>query len=119
MGGEGDIKYNQSEIGEPLVSERPKTPSKTSLIRDQIVVEPRATISQNMRISGVGMHTGKKATVTVYPNPGNGIVFVRNGKPTLACPENVSSTFLSTSIGEGEHKVQTIEHIMSALWGVE
>jgi len=50
-----------------------------------------------------------------------GIVFVRmdcGGQLVRAYAENVSDTTLSTSIAKGDVQVGTVEHLMSALWGI-
>lgn len=50
-----------------------------------------------------------------------GIVFVRTdcaGQSVRAHAENVSDTTLSTSIAKGDVQVATVEHLMSALWGI-
>jgi len=50
-----------------------------------------------------------------------GIVFVRmdcGGQLVPAYAENVSDTTLSTSIAKGDVQVATVEHLMSALWGI-
>jgi UDP-3-O-[3-hydroxymyristoyl] N-acetylglucosamine deacetylase len=51
-----------------------------------------------------------------------GIVFVRTdlkgSAPIRAIAENVSDTTLSTSLGRAGVQVATVEHLMSALWGL-
>lgn len=50
-----------------------------------------------------------------------GIEFVRTDAPGVrvrACAESVSDTTLSTSLGRDGVQVATVEHLMSALWGI-
>ena len=79
------------------------------------------TIGAPITFSGKGLHTGKQVTMTVSPAPENhGIVFRRidiEGAPSVpALCEYVIDTSRGTTIGQGEARVSTIEHIMSALW---
>ncbi len=100
-----------------------------------ILVESRDeyqnTVANRLYFKGVGLHTGREASVAVKPAPaGSGITFVRKDlSPSLiikANADNICSTNLRTSIGvsmtRGGEKVQagcisTVEHLMSALWG--
>lgn len=79
------------------------------------------TIGAPITFSGKGLHTGKQVTMTVSPAAENhGIVFRRidiEGAPSVpALCEYVIDTSRGTTIGLGEARVSTIEHIMSALW---
>ncbi len=79
------------------------------------------TIGTPITFSGKGLHTGKQVTMTVSPAPENhGIVFRRidiEGAPSVpALCEYVVDTSRGTTIAQGEARVSTIEHIMSALW---
>ena len=79
------------------------------------------TLKTPFEFNGQGLHTGAKVTVRVCPaEAGTGIVFCRKDLadtpqiPALA--EHVVDTSRGTTIGIGEAKVSTIEHLMSALW---
>ena len=79
------------------------------------------TLGAPITFSGKGLHTGKQVTMTVSPAPENhGIVFRRidiEGAPLVpALCEYVVDTSRGTTIAQGEARVSTIEHIMSALW---
>ena len=83
----------------------------------------QGTLARPLQFNGVGLHSGKNIQLTVYPAPVNaGIYFQRvdlhNQPPILAHPYNVSSTLLCTTIGSGQNKVSTIEHLMAALVGL-
>jgi len=77
------------------------------------------TIKKEIAISGVGLHTGKNVNIRLKPaEVDSGIVFIRtdlHGHPkTKADLKNVSSTVRGTNIGG----INTIEHILSALYAL-
>lgn len=78
------------------------------------------TLKNAMTAQGVGLHSGRKVTLTIAPAPVNsGIVFQRTdlpGQPLVpALWDRVQDTRMCTLIGEGNATVGTIEHLMSAL----
>ena len=82
------------------------------------------TITKNIKIEGVGLHSGKKVSLNIKPaDPNTGIVFkrvdVNHNNEILPDIYNVSSAVLCTTISN-EHgvKVSTIEHLMGALFGL-
>lgn len=81
------------------------------------------TIQEAVSLSGVGLHTGKVASITIQPAEENhGIRFKRidlEKMPTVnADVGKVSSTNRSTSLKSGEAEVMTVEHLLSALSGL-
>jgi len=81
------------------------------------------TLNNTIRASGVGMHTGDKVYLTLHPaEPDTGIVFVRTDlEPCVevrAQAENVGDTMLSTTLLNGDVRVSTVEHLLSALAGL-
>ena len=82
------------------------------------------TLSKNITIKGVGLHSGKEATLILKPaNPNTGIIFKRidlnSNNEILPDVYNVSSAILCTTISnEYGAKVSTIEHLMGALFGL-
>ena len=79
------------------------------------------TITNQCSISGYGIHTGKKVNLELLPAKENtGIVFQRidlKDKPTVkAIFKNVASTNRSTNIKDKNAEVQTIEHLMAAIF---
>ena len=81
------------------------------------------TITNQCSISGYGIHTGKKVNLELYPAKENtGIVFQRidlKDKPTVrALFKNVASTNRSTNIKDKNAEVQTIEHLMAAIFSL-
>lgn len=80
------------------------------------------TIRRERSLKGRALHTGEQVTLTLKPaEPGAGVVFRRAdlyGKPEVRPRvENVSELVRSTTITEGNAKVHTIEHVLSALAG--
>lgn len=83
----------------------------------------QCTLRNTIRATGVGLHSGEKVYLTLRPAPVNaGIVFRRVDLDPVAeihaCAENVHETTLSTTLSEGEAKVSTVEHLLSALAGL-
>lgn len=81
------------------------------------------TIGAPVTIKGIGLHTGRKCKATLLPaDAGTGVKFVRvdlPGKPVFqATVENVVDVIRGTTLGIGDARVYTIEHILSALNGL-
>ena len=80
------------------------------------------TIDRPAYAIGIGVHTGRPVRMTLRPaRADTGIRFLRSdvpGTPIRALAENVADTTLATSIAEHGVQVATVEHLMSALWGV-
>ena len=81
------------------------------------------TLKKAVSTVGIGLHSGKKVSMTLHPAPANtGIVFKRvdtNPPTTLELhPEKVGETMLCTALVEGPMKVATVEHLLSALAGL-
>lgn len=80
----------------------------------------RKTLKASIGCVGVGLHSGRRASVTLHPAAaGTGIVFRRSdlGIEIPALFDRVTDTRLCTAIGEGEGRIGTIEHVMAALAG--
>jgi UDP-3-O-[3-hydroxymyristoyl] N-acetylglucosamine deacetylase len=79
------------------------------------------TIGKRVSCTGVGLHSGKPATLTFAPaGPDAGISFVRMdlGIEIPARNDMVVDTTLSTSIANGNARVATVEHVVAALAGL-
>lgn len=80
------------------------------------------TIFRTVNAIGIGVHTGKRTRISIRPAAANfGIQFVRDDYPNTfirASGWHVSDTTLSTSIAYNDVEISTIEHLMSALWGM-
>lgn len=78
------------------------------------------TIRKDISTLGLGLHSGREVKVRLCPAPADsGIRFRRVDLPDApilqACAENVSSTVLATTLGQGDNKISTVEHLMAAL----
>ncbi|PID72253.1 MAG: UDP-3-O-[3-hydroxymyristoyl] N-acetylglucosamine deacetylase [Desulfobulbus propionicus] len=86
-------------------------------------IEPHQyTLKRTVSCCGVGLHTGRTVNLTLKPAAANsGIRFLRSdieGKPHIpARVENVVDTTLATTIGDGDARISTTEHLMAALRG--
>lgn len=81
------------------------------------------TLSNVIRATGVGLHTGEKVFLTLKPAPvDTGIVFYRvdldEPVEIKATPESVTETIMSTTIESNGTKISTVEHLMSAFAGM-
>ena len=81
------------------------------------------TIKSVIKATGVGLHTGKKVTMTLRPaQPDQGIVFRRLDLPQpvdiRAAARAVTDTRLCSAVEGQGAKVATVEHLMSALAGL-
>lgn len=86
------------------------------------MTERQKTIKQDVSISGTGLHTGQKGTLTFHPAEVNhGIKFRRidlEGAPIVdAKVENVVDTSRGTTIAHNGVRVYTVEHILASLRG--
>jgi len=90
-------------------------------------MERQKTVKSEITFSGIGLHNGKVARATIKPAlPNSGINFARTDlseRPVL----NVETSKIvdlhfsprRTSIAVGDVQVQTVEHIMAALYGMD
>ncbi len=82
------------------------------------------TLKKPVSTQGVGLHTGKKVTMTFKPAPPNhGIIFVRKdleGEPIIeANADLVSDTLRGTTLEKNGVKVHTVEHVLAAITGMD
>src|SRR5580698_11661264 len=85
-------------------------------------VSQQQTISRAANFSGVGLHSGNRVNMTFLPAPPDtGVRFRRvdlEGKPEIeARVENVVETNRSTTLGKGNTKIHTVEHVLATLAG--
>ncbi len=88
------------------------------------MLDLQTTINKPVSISGIGLHTGTACTITFKPAPENyGIKFIRTDLaenveiPALA--EYVVDISRGTTIGIGDIKVHTVEHVLAAVAGLQ
>ncbi len=82
------------------------------------------TLGKEISLKGVGLHTGKEVTLTLKPAPINyGYAFIRadlEGNPVIEADANyVVSTQRGTNLEKRGVKINTSEHILAALVGME
>jgi len=87
-------------------------------------LRPQKTIDESVEIAGVGLFTGEAATLRFLPAPPDtGVVFVRadQSQPIRIRAEvnNVAKRLRRTSIRNGSCQIETIEHCMAALAGLD
>jgi len=81
------------------------------------------TLKNTIRATGIGLHSGQKVLMTLRPAAVNtGIVFRRSDLPESAdIPgrfDRVGETMLGTTLVNGDVKVSTVEHLLSAFAGL-
>lgn len=81
----------------------------------------QTTLNSSIEIRGIGLHTGKESRIIISPStPNRGIVFNFKGKEILeAKVDLVTSTHRGTILGFNGYSLYTVEHILSALNGME
>ncbi len=84
--------------------------------------EKQRTINTIVSVSGIGLHTGKKSTLTFKPAAENyGYKFQRidlEGQPIIAADvDNVIDTSRGTTLSKHGANVHTTEHVLAALVG--
>lgn len=79
------------------------------------------TLKQEVSFDGIGLHTGKHSTVTLKPAPRDtGVIFHRIDRNMVIRSHvgTVTDTAFATSLGNGNVKIKTVEHILAALAGI-
>ncbi|MCO5275028.1 MAG: bifunctional UDP-3-O-[3-hydroxymyristoyl] N-acetylglucosamine deacetylase/3-hydroxyacyl-ACP dehydratase [Flavobacteriales bacterium] len=81
------------------------------------------TLKAKAQVKGVGLHTGEAVNLLLCPAPeGHGLKFQRmdlDGQPVIeADADLVVSTARGTTLGKGEVKVNTTEHVLAALYAL-
>jgi len=85
-------------------------------------VSQQQTFRQSVSYAGVGLHSGNRVSMTFLPAPPHsGVRFRRvdlEGKPEIeARIENVVQTNRSTTLGKGNARIQTVEHVLATMAG--
>lgn len=80
------------------------------------------TITREVSIEGKSLHTGEKVCLTLKPAPvDNGVIFRcvnLYGKPEIKpSVDQITDLVRSTTVSVGNAKINTVEHILSALHG--
>jgi len=87
-------------------------------------MEYQRTLAKSASLSGNALHNGGKVTLTIHPAPvGHGYKFRRTDLPDEpvvdALVDHVKTVERATTLIQGNAKIQTVEHILSALAGLD
>jgi UDP-3-O-[3-hydroxymyristoyl] N-acetylglucosamine deacetylase/3-hydroxyacyl-[acyl-carrier-protein] dehydratase len=88
------------------------------------MAEKQRTLKYAVKLSGIGLHTGKHTNITIAPAPENhGYKFQRTdveGQPYIeADVDLVVATERGTTLEKNGVKVHTTEHVLAAIYGCE
>jgi UDP-3-O-[3-hydroxymyristoyl] N-acetylglucosamine deacetylase/3-hydroxyacyl-[acyl-carrier-protein] dehydratase len=88
-----------------------------------MVFPHQQTLAKSASLKGTSLHTGEEVSVTLKPAPlDHGIKFRRidlKDEPTVEAKiDNVRLVERATTLAEGNVKVHTVEHLLSALHGM-
>jgi len=86
-------------------------------------MDKQRTLASSASLTGSSLHTGEDVTLTIHPAPaGHGFKFRRvdlPDEPTIdAHVSNVKTVERATTIVQGNAKIHTVEHVISALAGM-
>jgi UDP-3-O-[3-hydroxymyristoyl] N-acetylglucosamine deacetylase len=84
----------------------------------------QTTLAESVSYSGIGLHAANEVHMVLRPAPANtGIVFIRTdlpGHPSVPAQLSyVTNTMRATTLERGDAKVFTVEHLLSALEGLQ
>lgn len=86
------------------------------------MIRYQRTLKNTILCRGIGLHTGKPATMQLKPAPVNtGIVFIRTDLGNCrvaAAAANIGDTSYATSLRQNDVNVKTVEHLLSAFAGL-
>lgn len=79
------------------------------------------TVKKDVTFSGIGIHTGKEIQLRLLPSEAGDVVFKRmdlNDRAGRVFPINPQAVVARSSsvLKAGEHRIQTIEHLMAVLF---
>ena len=86
-------------------------------------MEKQRTLASSASLTGTSLHTGEQVTLTLHPAPpGHGYKFRRKDLPDEPLIEahvsHVRTVERATTLVEGNAKIHTVEHVLSALAGL-
>jgi len=79
----------------------------------------KKTIKNEIVFEGVGLHTGERSKIRIIPYDGGQIVFKKRKSEIPAHFSMVVETRRGVVLSNGSFTVYTVEHLLSALWGME
>lgn len=88
------------------------------------MITKQRTVAKPVTITGPGLFSGTECTMTIHPgDPGTGIEFVRTDLPDRprvpVSHETISGKFRRTGIVSSSAEVNTVEHFLSAVFGLQ
>ena len=86
-------------------------------------MELQRTLAKSASLTGAALHNGGNVTLTILPAPaGHGYKFRRTDLPDEpivdALADHVKTVERATTLVQGNAKIQTVEHVLSALAGL-
>ncbi|GBD33385.1 UDP-3-O-acyl-N-acetylglucosamine deacetylase [bacterium HR33] len=86
--------------------------------------QARRSIAKTASVSGTGIHTGARVTLTFRPgDPGQGVVFRRTdleGRPEVpAKVEYLEAADRRTVLAKGDARISTVEHVLAAVYALQ
>jgi UDP-3-O-[3-hydroxymyristoyl] N-acetylglucosamine deacetylase len=90
----------------------------------RFLMRHQQTLAKSSFLSGIGLHSGNPASLAIHPAPPNtGLVFVKHVADQIqSCPATISflgQTDHCTTLQSLDFQIQTVEHVLSALAGLE
>lgn len=81
------------------------------------------TLASTVQVTGIGIHSGKKVSLTLHPAAADtGIRFrrtdLKDAEELKASATTVGATENNTTLGEGKNAVHTVEHLLSVFYGL-
>jgi len=84
-----------------------------------VAYSSETTLKRPVTIKGTGLHTGACVGVSLEPAPPrSGITFALGSERFTLREATVRSTELCVGIAKGKKEVKTVEHLLSAIFGI-
>ncbi|MGB9856601.1 MAG: UDP-3-O-acyl-N-acetylglucosamine deacetylase [Dictyoglomaceae bacterium] len=82
-------------------------------------MEFQRTIKKEVRVKGIGLHSGEDTEVVLSPAPENtGIIFIKDNIKIPALVNYVIDTKRGVALGKDNIKILTVEHLLSSLYSL-
>lgn len=84
-----------------------------------MTVEKQRTIAKEAVFTGIGLHSGTEAKVTLKPLDADAGLVIKTAKGEERLrPSLAKGSAFCNSLGIGESDVSTVEHLLAAAWGI-
>jgi UDP-3-O-acyl-N-acetylglucosamine deacetylase len=85
----------------------------------ELLPPEQQTLRSEAVFTGIGLHTGRRTRVTVAPAyADHGLVFLSGGQRIPALAEHIGDTTRCSALMAGDVVIHTVEHLLSALYGL-